>query len=654
MAWARAVSIAVLPLAAVSLSLAAWALTSGVDAPAARWLGLCIFMSLPALVLGHLITRRLPRQGVGALLGCAGLVILAVGCTDTYLAAAKASSALPVNGLWISLAQGAWMLLYLPWALMLLVFPSGILGDRSARRLAAGLAAVAAAFGVLAALSPAPYGDPFQQQHRGLGSVPGADIAAVALLPGFLALLVLSVVDLGRRFRRADPAERNQIRWLALAGTGIPATLLLCWAGYLVNRNESIVMLGLAAMYLFIPAAIGLAILHEDLFDAGRVLVSAMGVGAVLGAVVALAVLLMWWPGTGSRPAMALVVAGTAAGTVVLMALRPRIQRLIGRLVYAEHERLVETLKAFENRVFTHAARPADLEGILRAATADPQLRIGYALSSGDGFCDASGSRLGADSGIPVALSGKVSGILIPGPGRGRVFNAEATRALALMLEVGRQQVELSGALAEVDASRTRLLLASLGERKRLERDLHDGAQQRLVALGMGLRLMQRRLPADARALAAQLDAAVAELSTAVAELRQIAHGIRPSALDEGLETALRQLSGRSPTPVSLHIDGHLADVPEVVGATAYFVAAEAVHNANKHAAAQRITVRLGSEGQAIRLYVSDDGRGGARSTPGGGLAGLDDRVNALGGKLVVSSESGCGTTIEAVLPCGW
>jgi signal transduction histidine kinase len=253
-----------------------------------------------------------------------------------------------------------------------------------------------------------------------------------------------------------------------------------------------------------------------------------------------------------------------------------------------------------------------------------------------------------------VALSGKVSGILIPGPGRGRVFNAEATRALALMLEMGRQQVELSGALAEVDASRTRLLLASLGERKRLERDLHDGAQQRLVALGMGLRLMQRRLPANGQELAAQLDAAVAELATAVAELRQIAHGIRPSALDEGLGAALRQLSGRSPTPVSLHIDGHLADVPEVVGATAYFVAAEAVHNANKHAAAQRITVRLGSEGQAIRLYVSDDGRGGARSTPGGGLAGLDDRVNALGGKLVVSSESGCGTTIEAVLPCGW
>lgn len=652
MRWARAVSIAVLPLAAMSLATAAWALMVGVDASAAGWLGMCIVMSLPSLILGYLITVRFPKQGVGALLSGAGLVILAVGCGDTYLAAAQETDKLPVNELWISSTQGGWMFLYLPWALMLLVFPSGRLEDKGARRLAIGLGAVVVSFGVFAALSTEPYGDAFQDMHRGLAPMPGADLAAVGLLPVFLALLALSVAHLAKRFKHADGVGKNQIRWLAVAGASVPATLLLCWAGYLVNGNESIVMIGLAAMYLFIPAAIALAILREDLFDAGRVLVSALGLLAVLGAVVVLAVLLALWPGIESRTSIALLVAGAAVGTLALAALRPRIQHLIGRIVYAEHERLTDAVKAFENQVFTHATLPAELEGVLRTATSDPALRIGYAVSSDGGFSDAQGRPLGSGTGIRVALAGRVAGIVVPGPGLGRVFNAEAVRAMALMLEMGRQQVELSGAFAEVEASRTRILLASHRERKRLERDLHDGTQQRLVALGMQLRLMQRRLPPNGRELALQLDAAVAELATAVAELRQIAHGIRPSALDEGLEAALRQLNGRSPTPMLLHIEGSFSRVPEIVGATAYFVASESVHNAIKHAGAQHITVRLGREGEWIRLCVSDDGCGGAASSPGGGLSGLADRVSALGGTMSLRSESGRGTVIEAVLPC--
>lgn len=652
MGWARAVSIAVLPLAAMSLATAAWALTAGVDASAAGWLGMCIVMSLPSLILGYLITVRFPKQGVGALLSGAGLVILAVGCSDTYLAAAQETGKLPVNGLWISSTQGGWMLLYLPWALMLLVFPSGRLEDKGARRLAIGLGAVVVSFGVFAALSTEPYGDAFQDMHRGLAPMPGADLAAVGLLPVFLALLALSVAHLAKRFKHADGVGRNQIRWLAVAGASVPSTLLLCWVGYLVNGNESIVMIGLAAMYLFIPTAIAVAILREDLFDAGRVLVSALGLLAVLGAVVMLAVLLALWPGIESRTSIALLVAGAAAGTLALAALRPRIQHLIGRIVYAEHERLIDALKDFENQVFTHAALPADLEKTLRASTSDPALRVGYAVSTGNGFRDAQGRPVRSETGVPVALAGRIAGVVVPGPGRGRVFNTETMKALALMVEMGRQQMELSTALAEVEASRIRILLAAHHERKRLERDLHDGAQQRLVALGMALRLIQRQLPPREQALRGMLDESVAELGTAVAELRQIAHGIRPSALDEGLEAALRQLSGRSPTPVQLRIGDSLGIVPELVGATAYFVAAEAVHNAVKHAGARRITVRLGREGESVRLSVSDDGRGGATRTPGGGLAGLADRVGALGGSINVRSQDGRGTVIEAVLPC--
>ncbi|MFQ4149457.1 ATP-binding protein [Arthrobacter sp. LAPM80] len=143
------------------------------------------------------------------------------------------------------------------------------------------------------------------------------------------------------------------------------------------------------------------------------------------------------------------------------------------------------------------------------------------------------------------------------------------------------------------------------------------------------------------------------ELGTAVAELRQLAHGVRPSALDDGLPAALRQLSGRSPTPLTLHIVEPLPEVPEIVGATAYFVASEAVHNATRHAQAQRISIVLKQQGVSISLRISDDGRGGARCAEGGGLAGLTDRVNALGGELRLTSAEGRGTTLEAVLPCG-
>ena len=652
MGWARVVSNVVFLPVMVLLAIAIWALNQGVEGSARGWFLVCVIMSLPSLILGYLITKRLPQQGVGALLSAAGLLIFAVGCSDTYLAAARESTQLPISDLLIALMQGAWMLLYLPWALMLLVFPEGRFVDKTARRLGQGLCLVAALFAVLVALSPMPYADSFQEQHRVLEPVPGTEIVAVLLLPVFLALLVFSVVHLVKRFRHVDPVTKNQIRWLSLAGLSVPATLLLCWAGYLVFGNESIVVFGLAAMYLFIPATISVAILREDLYDAGRVLVVTLGVLVNLALVTLLAVLVLYLPGNTAASNIAVLVAGTAIGTLLFSALRPRLQRLIGHLVYAEHEQLIDALRSFENDVYTNGAQPTDLENTLRTATSDPTLKIGYADSFGDGYRDAHGNSLMAEDGIKVFLAQRAIGIVVPCRGNERVFNKESLDAMALMVEMGRQHLELALALAEIEASRARLVLASHHERKRLERDLHDGAQQRLVALGMKLRLIQRQLPPVGSEIVKQLDSAVAEIGTAVAELRQIAHGIRPSALDEGLEAALRQLSGRSPTPVSLKFDGSFTHLPELVGATAYFVASEAVHNAIKHSGAEHITVQLARRDEAVQLQVSDDGCGGAKHTPGGGLAGLSDRVDALGGSLRVRSSKSAGTLIEAVLPC--
>ncbi|MGB4136828.1 MAG: histidine kinase, partial [Microbacterium sp.] len=186
-------------------------------------------------------------------------------------------------------------------------------------------------------------------------------------------------------------------------------------------------------------------------------------------------------------------------------------------------------------------------------------------------------------------------------------------------------------------------------ERRRLERDLHDGAQQRLVALGMRLRVLQRATAPD-DGVSDALDAAVAELGTAVAELRRLAHGVRPSALDDGLGAALAGLERLSPGIVEL--DVRAGELPDAVATTAYFVVSEAVANALRHSGASRVQVVVRHVDDVLRVRVADDGCGGASLRPAGGLTGLSDRVRALGGRLRVLSPSGDGTTVEATLPC--
>jgi signal transduction histidine kinase len=213
-----------------------------------------------------------------------------------------------------------------------------------------------------------------------------------------------------------------------------------------------------------------------------------------------------------------------------------------------------------------------------------------------------------------------------------------------------RLRLEVTAALRDVEASRARLVQVGYEERRRLERDLHDGAQQRLVSLGMALRLAQRHL--DGADMHRLIDEAVAELGTAVAELRQIAHGLRPSSLDDGLRAALAGLAQHLPIPVVLENDDD--SLPDDVATTVYYVASEAIANAVKHAAATRIDVRIARCNGRVEVRIADDGCGGATVTAGSGLAGLTDRVSAVGGALALAlaSESGHGTTIEAAVPC--
>jgi signal transduction histidine kinase len=234
-------------------------------------------------------------------------------------------------------------------------------------------------------------------------------------------------------------------------------------------------------------------------------------------------------------------------------------------------------------------------------------------------------------------------------PGLVRAVAASA----ALALENERLGAELRARLDELQTSRSRLVEVSMFERRRLERDLHDGAQQRLVALSLQLGLAKRRLQeGEGAAAGAMLDAARDELARALEELRELARGIHPAVLtDRGLEPALEALAERAPLPVSL--DQMPAErLPAPVEAAAYFVVAEALTNVVKYAEASTAAVRIRRNGSYAVVEVRDDGVGGADPTIGTGLRGLADRLAALDGRLEVHSPPGEGTTVRAEVPC--
>jgi signal transduction histidine kinase len=226
-----------------------------------------------------------------------------------------------------------------------------------------------------------------------------------------------------------------------------------------------------------------------------------------------------------------------------------------------------------------------------------------------------------------------------------------ATAAAGIALENGRLQAELRARVNELRASRARIVGAGDEERRRLERNLHDGAQQRLVALGMQLRLLESRIRTDPAAAEALVATAASELAISVDELRELARGIHPAVLDHGLTVALESLAARSTVATAVSVD-LLDRLPEVVEVAAYFVASEALANVAKYAQATAVTINVSRTAGAALVEVADDGVGGADDEAGSGLRGLADRVEALGGQLRISSPRGSGTTISAVIPC--
>jgi signal transduction histidine kinase len=300
------------------------------------------------------------------------------------------------------------------------------------------------------------------------------------------------------------------------------------------------------------------------------------------------------------------------------------------------------------------SARPGEVRPALAQALGDPTLELALWLPDRHEFVDEQGEPREVHASAP----GRVVTLIGPEQeplaalvhderllGQGPLLEA-AGSAARLALENTRLQAELRAQLAELRASRRRIVSAGDAERRRLERDLHDGAQQRLLALGLALQLLR-----DHSGEPQLLEQAETELQAALHELRDLARGIHPSILSEqGLAAAVRSLSARASIPVSTRITDER--YPQAIESAAYFVVAEALANIGKHAQARAAEVSIDRRNGRLVIEVSDDGRGRAESRASGGLQGLADRVGALDGQLTVASETGRGTTIRAEIPC--
>jgi signal transduction histidine kinase len=303
---------------------------------------------------------------------------------------------------------------------------------------------------------------------------------------------------------------------------------------------------------------------------------------------------------------------------------------------------------------------PGAVRDALARTLGDPTLELALWLPERRSYVDASGRPFelpAPEADRAVTVLGPTDApvaALIHDPvllERHRLLHA-AGAAARLALENERLQAELRVQLAELRASRTRIVSAGDEERRRLERDLHDGAQQRLLSLGLALQLARSKLGADANGAGELLAEADGELRAALDELRELARGIHPAVLTEqGLDAALRSLAERSPVAVEIKAASQTR-LPPAAEAAVYFLVCEALANVAKYARASRVRVNVARTNEQVLVEVDDNGIGGADASRGTGLRGLADRLHSLDGELRIDSPSGRGTTLRATIPC--
>ena len=622
-------------------------------------------------VVGLVVATRQPRNAIGWILIEIGLVAVLSGVVDGYASyAIYVRPSLPAGPLILSLSQWLWVPAFaMAMTFLLLLFPDGHLPSPRWRWFAWVTAIDLVLISVAILVAPGDV-DGYPGVHNAVG-VEGSQFLLFAFL-WFPIAIVASAASLILRLRRARGPERAQIKWLVTAATIVAAfyafILVVSLAGadsewVLFLQNTTIIMFGL------IPIAIGFSVLRYRLFDidlvirkavliallAGFVTVGYLAIVAVIGIVFDVRTLS---PVT-SALAAALVALGFAP-------VRRWARRVSDRVVYGKRATPYEVLTEFGDQLAGSYA--AD----------DVLVRMARVLGEGLGAERArvwlgppGAQRIAAtwpieapegddDRTEPVLHQGEELGALsvtMPAndpmdPAKEKLVSDLAAQAGLVLRNVGLTEA-LRQRLEDLQAAQRRLVTAQDEERRRLERNIHDGAQQQLVALSVKVRLAQALLERDPSKADQMLVELQADSQQALEDLRDLARGIYPPLLaDKGLAAALEAQARKSPVPATVDADG-LGRYAQDVEAAAYFSCLEALQNVSKYAEASAVSVRLRHDDGLLVFAIGDDGKGfdPAATGYGTGLQGIADRLAVLDGTLVVTSTPGVGTTITGSLP---
>ena len=488
------------------------------------------------------------------------------------------------------------------------------------------------------------------------------------------------------RFRRSRDVERSQLRWFAYVSAAAVGLLLLSLPLGAVNPGLGNVLgLGFGVGFgVLVPAAIGLAVMRHGLYDIdvfiSRTIVYGSLAVFITAVYVGIAVGIGTLVGSGGKPNLGLSILATAIVAVGFQPVRERIQRVANRLVYGKRATPYEVLSQFSERVAESYASDDVLPRMARvlaegtnADLAEVWLRSGDSVQRAAVFPlqpsvpaavhvngAAEVSIPAADRSVEVRHQGELLGALTVTKHRGesltpieiKLMDDLAHQAGLVLKNVG-LTADLQARLDDLRASRQRLVAAQDDERRRLERNLHDGAQQHLVAIKVKLGLVEMLATRDPEKAKATIVALKHDADEALETLRDLARGIYPPLLaDKGLAVALQSQAGKATLPVQVDADG-VGRYPQETEAALYFCTLEALQNVQKYAQASSATVRIREEEAQLAVEVSDDGRGFdvTATTRGAGLTNMEDRLDALGGTLQIQSSPSHGTTLRATVP---
>jgi signal transduction histidine kinase len=641
------------------------------------WVGTLVFAVAFATV-GALIASRRPDNAIGWLLSATAFA---------YALATVSVSLVPKRyndwfGSWIWMTAIALGVTFVP-----LLFPTGRLPSRRWRPVAWLAGGALATFVVGSALIPGLMKDadpPYLINPFGLGGSLGHAVFGAMRVLGLFGILLaaaLSIASLVFRYRAGDRVEREQLRWLIFAGALLVLGFLASGlVGTLISDPKAATEIGNAISSLIVttvPIAIGIAILRYRLYDIDVVLNKTVVYGAlaafITGVYVAIVVGIGSLVGRGGQPNVALSILATGVVAVAFQPVRERVQKVANHLVYGKRATPYEVLSEFSDRLGGAYQTEELLPRMARilaegtgAARADVWLADGDALRPDAAWpADAVPARQVLvdpfpEAFMPVRHQGELLGALSLEKRAGETLTATEQKLVedlagqaGLVLRNVRLTEELMARLEDLKASRQRLVAAQDEERRKLERNLHDGAQQQLVALSVKARLAQQLAERDPAQVEQMLEQIQADTSDALETLRDLARGIYPPLLaDQGLVAALEAQARKATVPITVQGDG-VGRFGQDVEAAVYFSCLEAMQNVAKYAEASRAVVTLSNGAGSLTFTVTDDGRGfdPASTGYGTGLQGIADRLAALGGTLGVESAQGEGTTIHGSLP---